>query len=188
MSLSDLAALGSFISGVAVLVSLIFLYFQLRQVNAQVIQAERNQRALMQQGRANRTSENCFNVAEPDLSSIYGRGVSGDESLTAEQLDQFMMLTRAGLISIEDSFLQNRGGPLDTVAFDSFVAGVRFIFTLPGMRAAWRLSAHQFGKEFASFMNGMMEEIEVAPEGGRLMHWIEALKSEKVTRIAQRDQ
>jgi hypothetical protein len=41
MSLSDLASLGSFVSGVAVLVSLVFLYFQLRQMNAQVLQTEK---------------------------------------------------------------------------------------------------------------------------------------------------
>jgi hypothetical protein len=52
MSLSDLAALGSFVSGVAVLVSLVFLYFQLRQVGAQVQQAERNQQAMIQAPKA----------------------------------------------------------------------------------------------------------------------------------------
>jgi hypothetical protein len=36
MTLSDLAALGSFVSGLAVLVSLIFLWFQLRQMNEQI--------------------------------------------------------------------------------------------------------------------------------------------------------
>lgn len=50
MSLSDLAALGSFVGGVAVLVSLIFLYFQLRQIGAQMAQADNNQRALMSWG------------------------------------------------------------------------------------------------------------------------------------------
>ena len=44
MSLSDLAALGSFISGVAVVVTLVFLLVQMRQTN-------RNQKSLMQQGR-----------------------------------------------------------------------------------------------------------------------------------------
>jgi hypothetical protein len=39
MSLSDLAALGSFVSGLGVLVSLVFLYFQLRQIGVQVKQA-----------------------------------------------------------------------------------------------------------------------------------------------------
>ena len=43
MSLSQLAEIGSFTSGVAILASLIFLYFQLRQINQQVKQAEKNQ-------------------------------------------------------------------------------------------------------------------------------------------------
>jgi hypothetical protein len=42
MSLSDLASLGSFVSGAAVLVSPVFLYFQLRQLSGQVKQAEKN--------------------------------------------------------------------------------------------------------------------------------------------------
>jgi hypothetical protein len=41
MSLSQLAEIGSFTSGVAILASLIFLYFQLRQINQQVKQAEK---------------------------------------------------------------------------------------------------------------------------------------------------
>jgi hypothetical protein len=53
MSLSDLASIGSFVSGFAVLVSLIFLYFQLRQIHAQVLQEEKNQQAA---NRAVRTS------------------------------------------------------------------------------------------------------------------------------------
>ena len=45
MSLPDLASLGSFVSGIAVLGSLVFLYLQMRQIGAQIEQAERNQRA-----------------------------------------------------------------------------------------------------------------------------------------------
>ena len=45
MSLSDLASLGSFVSGVAVLISLIYLALQVRQT-------EKNQQSLMQQGQA----------------------------------------------------------------------------------------------------------------------------------------
>jgi len=57
MTLSDLAALGSFVSGVAILVSLVFLYFQLRQVYAQIRLAERNQQATIQQDRYGRVFE-----------------------------------------------------------------------------------------------------------------------------------
>jgi len=45
MSLSDLASIGSFVSGVAVVVTLALLLIQTRQAN-------RNQKALMQQGRS----------------------------------------------------------------------------------------------------------------------------------------
>jgi len=47
MSLSDLASLGSFVSGLAVLISLIYLAIQVQQ-------AEQNQKAQIQQGRAAR--------------------------------------------------------------------------------------------------------------------------------------
>src|SRR5215472_17064452 len=52
MSLSDLASLGSFVSGVAVLASLIFLFFQIRQMPEQVKRSEKNQQAAVGQGRA----------------------------------------------------------------------------------------------------------------------------------------
>ena len=48
MSLSDLAAIGSFVSGIAVFFSFFFLALQLRQAN-------RDQKALMQQGRTGST-------------------------------------------------------------------------------------------------------------------------------------
>src|SRR5690348_18217117 len=79
MTLSDLASLGSFISGFAVLVSLIFLYFQLRQISEQVNQTERNQRALMQQGRANRVTDTTLRLAETEMSSVWCRARRGDK-------------------------------------------------------------------------------------------------------------
>jgi hypothetical protein len=58
MTFSDPASVGSFVSALAVLISLIYLALQVRQ-------AERNQRALMQQGRADRVSGYCLKMAEP---------------------------------------------------------------------------------------------------------------------------
>ena len=172
MSFSDLASIGSFVSGAAVLVSLIYLALQVRQ-------AERNQRALMQQGRANRVSDGCMRMAEPALSLVYSKGRGGDENLTLEQLDQFMNICRSAFLSGEDSFLQHLSGQLDATAYNSFVAGARSIFTLPGMRAAWRLSFHQYGNEFARFMDGILKETQPVKENDRLAQWIEVVRSEK---------
>ena len=57
MSLSDLASLGSFVSGVAVLASLVFLFFQMWQMTEQVNQTEKNQRAIIHQGRIAQSSD-----------------------------------------------------------------------------------------------------------------------------------
>lgn len=39
---------------------------------------------------------------------------------------------------------------LSDAAFNSYVAGVKFYFSMPGMRAAWKLSEGQFGATFAT--------------------------------------
>lgn len=170
MTFADLASLGSFVSGIAVLISLVYL-------GVQVKQAEKNQRALMQQGRADRISQNCFYVAGTDLSAIWNRGLNGDETLTGPEIDQFMMLFRGAMISAEESFLQNEAGLLDAIAFKSFVAGVRHSITLPGLRAAWQMSSSQFGAEFVHFINGLMRETAMPAKTDRAAQWIAAVKA-----------
>jgi hypothetical protein len=103
--------------------------------------------------------------------------LSGDETLTADELDQYMLIIRGALISAEDSFLQNHAGLLDPVAFNSFVAGIRAFMMLPGLRAAWQLSASQYGDEFAHFMNGLMNEAAATPRSDRVAQWTAALKA-----------
>src|SRR5690242_3923725 len=60
MSLSDLAALGSFVSGLAVAVTLILLLLQMRQ-------SDRNQRASMQLGLATRANDLYARMSDPEF-------------------------------------------------------------------------------------------------------------------------
>jgi hypothetical protein len=175
MTLADLSSLGSFVGALAVVGSLVYLGLQVKQ-------AEKNQRAMMQQGRADRISLNCFTMAEPGLSAVYYRGLNGDETMTEEQIDQFMLIVRGALISAEDSFLQNHAGLLDPAAFNSFHAGMRSFFMLPGLRAAWQLSSSQFGDEFARFMNELMIETATAPRRDRVGQWVDAVRSQSGSR------
>ena len=172
MTFSDLASIGSLVSGVAVLISLIYLSVQVRQ-------AERNQRALMQQGRAARVCDSTLRVAEPAMSEIFRRGNAGDESLTVEQLHQFTLMCRAGFVSGEDSFLQYLSGQLDEAAYRSYVAGVRSIFSAPGMRAMWRMSSQQYGKEYRKFMDSILDETQPVLQSDQLARWIGSVREEK---------
>ncbi len=166
MSLSDLASLGSFVSGVAVLISLIYLALQVRQ-------AEKNQRALTQQGRADRAADLALRLADPTLGTVWAKGMRRPEDLSAVELDQFLQICRANFLSAEDSFLQHKAGQLDEAAYASFVAGARIFTAAPGIGAAWRQTSALYGSEFAAFMDGFTAKaVAGQSETEMLNRWI----------------
>ena len=128
MSLSDLANIGSFISGVSILTSLIFLYFQLRQINHQVKQAEKNQPSAIRQGRATRTVGIVLTGTEPSLADAFVKGASGDEDISLTQLSQFNAVCSAIFVNSEDTFYEREEGLLDEASFVGFVAGLKGSF------------------------------------------------------------
>ncbi|MFI4935494.1 MAG: hypothetical protein ACHP7N_12795 [Caulobacterales bacterium] len=172
MGLSDVATLASIVSSAAVAISLIYVALQVRQ-------AEKNQRALMQQGRADRAWEGSFRVADPVMSVVFHKGLRRPEELSADELDQFLSICRAAFLSGEDSFLQHRSGLLDGTAYASFVAGVRgYIAGSPGLRAAWRLTSHQFGAEYVGFMDSLVAATPRAAHTDQMVQWRQIIQSD----------
>ena len=159
MSLSDLASLGSFVSGVAVLMSLVFLYFHLRQVNAQVIQAERNQQAAIRQVRATRTVDMLLETTNTSVADAVTKRWVGQTEISETQFYQFAQVCRATFVNSEDTFYQQAEGLLNEAAFAGFVAGMKGSFTAAGFRAQWKRSRNNYGNEFAKFMDHMQAEI-----------------------------
>ena len=115
MSLSDLASLGSFASGIAVVVTLLFLLLQLRQSNL-------NQKSLMQQGRTARTVDLLTKFTDPNLAAIILRAFRADPSLTDEEYFVFYGYAGALFWNYEDSFLQFKIGTLDQLSWASDVS------------------------------------------------------------------
>src|SRR5215469_7153616 len=95
MSLSDLASLGSFVSGFAVLVSLIFLYFQLHQLSQQVRQAEKKQQASIRQTRTTQNMDVVTKGTEFSTAEALSGGYRGDENISEINVMQFYQYCRA---------------------------------------------------------------------------------------------
>lgn len=174
MSLSDLASLGSFVSGVAVLISLVFLYFQLRQVNQQVRQAERNQRATIAQVRASRTVEIALRNADQSTATAYWRAVGGAVDLTATELQQFMAFFRAFLFNSEDTFLQDHHGLLEEATHRAYLASMGATWASPAYRLAWPLMRNGVGAEYAAFVDDLIAATPMRPAQSledRLADW-----------------
>jgi hypothetical protein len=172
VTLEEIFYVSQTVASVAVVGSLIFVGLQVRG-------AERAQRAIMQQGRADRTSAASLTLAQPDLARIWRKGLAGDTDLTPDEFSQWMAMVRSAFLSGEDSFLQYKAGQLDQRAFDSYVAGATFFLAQPGMRAAWKVSAPQFGSDFRAFGDSLVAGVPTRNHADTYAAWREALAAEQ---------
>ncbi|MES1205652.1 MAG: hypothetical protein ABUS79_06910 [Pseudomonadota bacterium] len=156
MSLSDLAALGSFISGIAVLISLIYLSSQVRQT-------KRNQQIAIRHSRVSRIVELQLALANPGVAGAWLHGSGSPQGLTQTELSQFINLCRALFFHFEDSFYQREEDLLNDDAFETVVAGARLSARSPGWRAAWRMARPNFRGRFLAFMDGIVAESAADP-------------------------
>ena len=179
MSLSELAEIGNFISGVAILSSLIFLYVQLRQIKHPVKQAEKNQQSAIRQGRATRTVGIVLTGAKPSLADAFVKGNSGMEDISLTQLAQYGAVCRATFIASEDTFYQHKDGLLDEAIFTGFVAGMKGSLRNPGYRAQWKSARRNYGIEYVEFMDKLITETLVIPPTDVLARWRTDIAAEK---------
>jgi len=126
MTLSDLSSIGSLVSGIAVLFSLIYLSQQVRQ-------SSKHTRALILQGRVDRVVSHHIAIAGSDLVGawIAESGVTP----TSEEIRhrQFWLQGIAYDVSWEDTFVQHEAGLLGDEQFADFRAHIALILGNPGL-------------------------------------------------------
>jgi len=172
MSLADLASIGSFISGLAVLISLVY-------VGVQVRQAKLHQQAAIRLGRADRIVNMCFAAGDPAIADAVAKGYSGAEDITETQLTQYHYLARGLFYHCEEEFFQHKEGLANDAYYASFVAGTSQIIREPGLRVQWKLQRAGFLPEFVTFMDRLMEENSVISHPDALAAWKSAVAAEK---------
>ena len=134
MSLSDLASLGSFVSGIAVLVSLIYLALQVRQ-------AEKNQRAIIHQGRVAQSADRFLRFMEPELLRPFMKGLYGREASPEElEFQQFLFAMAAIGRETQDLYFQHDLGFLDEASLRSQLVPLYAALRSPGGKAFWKLT------------------------------------------------
>src|SRR5215469_12394146 len=124
MSLSDLASLGSFVSGLAVVATLIFLAMQMRQQN-------QNQRSLMQQERTSRAMRMLDRTSEPEVAKVVARSSRHDTDLEAWEVFVLQGSYGTYFVHFEDAFLQFNAGTLDTISWNSELAVLTGVTRVP---------------------------------------------------------
>jgi len=174
MTLSDIASLGSLVSGIAVLISLIFLSLQVKQ-------SERNQQAVIRQGRTGRSVDITLAQTEPSVADATVKGRLCAADITATQASQFLGICAAIFSNFEDGFYQHKDGRLNDSAFDSLVVAMRSTFRFPGNRAMWTIIRGQYGSEYVDCVDKIVSETPVMtlPTGGSFLNlWNAAVQAE----------
>jgi hypothetical protein len=172
MTLSDVASIGSLVSGLAVLVSLVYLSLQFRQT-------ERNQQALIRQGRINRAVQLVTTRMEPSVAEAVSNGLDGDQNLTPQQLALFVSYADGYFLHAEDTYYQHAAGLLNETAFTTFVAYQRVAFTQCGMRVQWKRQRAYYAGAFVEFMDKMLAEAPVSLAHDALAEWRTAISAEQ---------
>ena len=151
MMLTDLASVGAFVSGMAVLVSLIFLNHQLRQT-------ARHQRSLLLQGQALRWLELQLQLARPDMATVWNNTVEHGRDLTAAEFRQVRHLATAYFKSGEESFIQRRDGLLSEPAFEAVRHILSAFLGFPRVRVIWRQSRALFDADYVRLVDALLSE------------------------------
>jgi hypothetical protein len=152
MSLSDLASIGNLVSGIAVLVSLLYLAQQTRQ-NA------KHTRALIHQGRADQWIDFSLRWAEDaSLAKIVLDGDSADPALDALGLFRYSSNSIAAFALFEDLFHQHRDNLIDEERHLAMLKTLRLRLTAPGFRVCWEQTRDMYAPAFQKFMDDAVRE------------------------------
>jgi hypothetical protein len=152
MSLSDLAAVGSFVSGIAVVFSFIFLALQMRQTN-------RNQRSLMQQGRSAKKVDILLKLSDPFVSETIAEADGNCAALDAAKIWAFYGFAGAMFWDYEDSFLQLRAKTLDVASWESDATFLKRILAFPAYRVAWKMARDSLSGDYREYIDSIVREV-----------------------------
>jgi hypothetical protein len=147
MSLSDLAAIGNFVSGIAVLVSLIFIGIQIRQ-NTRAVRAQILQNFMdgwlgigaMCSGHAR-----VF-VAGAGASAATFAAMPDDEKMT------FMTAIFVIFKHYENMYLQHEKGVIEDQDWEAWTNHMFMYWHMPGVKLWWQSRAVCFSPAFRSFI------------------------------------
>lgn len=149
MSLPDLAAIGNFVSGIAVVVTLIVLLFQIRQTN-------KHQKAIVQQNRVTRSADFILRGSAPGLVEAWIMGAKGSTEIGIERHWQFITLMRTFFLGLEDTYFQYKIGLVGKGTLEGVANLMHRHFAEPGVRAAWRQLRDTYDPDFAKYCDSLV--------------------------------
>jgi hypothetical protein len=161
VDLQALANLGEFVSGLVVIVSLVYLAVQVRQ-NTQSLRTENQSRAL------DRISAMQARLSgDAQLSTLVARGVVDAASLSPHERIQFTWWAYKAFGAFEFMFHQAQAGAIAAEVWQRWSATAAWWLSFPGVRAWWAARPAPFSASFSAFVERCMRENAADAEAAR---------------------
>jgi hypothetical protein len=146
MSLNDLANLGQVIGAIAVVISLIYVAYQIRQ-NTNVVRS----------ATAQAVHEHFANwyqlvAADAELAELATKGLRDYGSLLEQERVRFISAFMAFLSYSQNAFLKWREGLLTPALWLGWEQVRMNLFGAPGGKAFWKDRSYLFGEEFRRYI------------------------------------
>ena len=171
MSLSDLASIGSVVSGLAVLISLIYLSLQIRQ-NTHA------HRATAHQDRLNSVKAFLGKLTDASIASVFLRASAGDVELTEVEFTQYRGLMHSWFLGMAEIVWLYERGVLDSDRFAGSLEALRLILRSPGCRAVWQVIKPVMPAPFRAVVEKIIAETPVGEATSAFDDWRLALASQ----------
>ena len=168
MSLSDLASVGSLVSSIAVLISLIYLGLQVRQ-NTHV------HRASAHQVRLDFVMEFLHGQTDPSMAPLFLRGLEGDATMTEVEFTRFRAFMHRWFLGMAEIVWMHERGVLDDDRYAGSMEALRGYLGFPGSRAVWQVIKPVMPAPFRSLVETAILETDVASVHSAFNAWRSAL-------------
>jgi len=150
LKLSEWANVAEILGAVAVIVSLIYVGYQVNVNTSAIRSAAANDASVAMQtwylemGSNRQSSDMWFNA------------MTSPEPLATHDEFQFMMMMHAVLLGMQNSYLLSREGTIDIEFREGITIAIVAVKDLPGMRRFWRQRKGFFHSGFAEYVDGLL--------------------------------
>lgn len=160
LSWQDLGSIGEMVSAIAVVVSLIYLAFQIRQNTSQIDQNTQAARASAFDSSIAHTMAARQAIFEnQDVARIYHEGSADPDSLSEQDRMRYRLIVHNVLWSIWNLQSQAQVGGLAAETWEAQLMILRRIMSWKGVQWFWAHYRGEFGESFQTEVAGILSEV-----------------------------
>ena len=156
MTLDQLASIGEFMGGIAVVISLVYLAIQIRS-NTETERTSTYQSIVSDFGALNNTM-----ASTPELSHLFVQAMENYHQLSSDQKSRISQLFFQCFRYFENMFYQHKKGYLDDEVWTGWKRLMLTYYSSPGFQTWWEHRRDVYSEPFAIFLETEKLDREIA--------------------------